>query len=264
MNIFFHELRAYRKSTLIWTFAILLTMIIFMSMYPAFTKDLQITKKLLEGFPEPIRKAIGISMDSFFTLLGFYSFVFSYIVLCGSIQAMNFGLSIVSKESTFHTADFLLTKPIKRAHILTAKLGAIVSSLLFTNLMYCIFAWVTLFFLKTEPFQLTTFLLISITLFFVQMIFMSLGLLISVLITVIKSVITISLASVFGFFILDLFNSVVRDQKLRYIIPYKYFDSMYIISHGRYETPYLLIAFGWIFFSILVSYKIYSNKDFLI
>lgn len=264
MNIFLHELRAYRKSTLIWTFAVLLTIIIFMSMYPAFSKDLQITKKLLEGFPEPIRKAIGISMDSFFTLLGFYSFVFSYIVLCGSIQAMNFGLSVVSKESAFHTTDFLLSKPIKRSFILSAKLMAIISSLLFTNFLYCITAWVTLTFLKIESFQFTPFILISITLFFVQMIFLSLGLLISVLARVIKSVITISLATVFGFFILDLFNSVVKDQVLRYVIPYKYFDSMYIITYGKYETSYLLITIGWVVLSILSSYQIYLKKDFLI
>jgi ABC-2 type transport system permease protein len=264
MNIFFHELRAYRKSTLLWTFALLLTILVFLSMYPAFTKDLEITKKLLTGFPEPVRKAIGISMDSFFTLLGFYSFVFTYIMLCGSIQAMNYGLSVLSKEVTAHTADFLLTKPIKRTTIITAKLMAILSSLLFTNIIYNIFAGGMLFILKTETFSWKVFLLISLSLFFVQLIFLTMGLLISVIKPRIKSVITISLATVFGFFILDMFNSVVKDQKLRYILPYKYFDSIYIIQHGSYELTYLVITIVFVICATLTSYRIYVKKDFLL
>jgi ABC-2 type transport system permease protein len=264
MNIFWHELRAYRKSTLLWTLALLVTILVFMSLYPAFTKDLTITKKLLEGFPEPVRKAIGISLDSFFTLLGFYSFVFSYIILSGSIQAMNYGLSVLSKEVTSHTADFLLTKPIRRTTIMTTKLMAILCSLLFTNILYGIFAGGILYFLKTEPFSWYAFFLLSLSLFLIQLIFLALGVLISVIKPRIKSVITISLATVFGFFILDMFNSMVKDQMLRYIIPYKYFDPMYIIKYASYETIYLVITIVFVIAATLTSYRIYEKKDFLL
>lgn len=264
MNVFWHELKAYWKSTLLWTFALLVIILIFLAMYPAFTKDLEITKKLLEGFPESLRQAIGISMDSFFTLLGFYSFVFAYVMICGSIQAMNYGLSILSKEATLHTVDFLLTKPVKRTSILTYKLLAILLSLLFTNLCYLVFAGLILNFLKTNQVNWTTFLLISAPLFFVQLLFLSLGLLLSVILPKIKSVITISLATVFGFFILDMFNSVVKDNLLRYLIPFKYFDPMYIIQHNHYEPIFLIITLLFVVFATTVSCQIYLKKDFLL
>lgn len=264
MNIFLHELRAYRKSTLYWTLALILTVMVFMSLYPAFSKDMAITKKLLEGFPEGVRKAIGISMDSFFTILGFYSFVFAYIMICGSIQAMNYGLSVLSKEVTVHTADFLLTKPIRRVTIVSSKILAILSCLLFTNILYTIFAGLMLSFLASDTINWTAFLLISLSLFLVELIFLFLGLLLSVIIPRIKSVITISLASVFGFFTLDLFNGVINDKFLRYLIPFKYFDAMNMIQNHSFETPYLVITLTFVLVATLLSYQLYLKKDFLL
>ena len=71
-------------------------------------------KKYLKDYPEPVRKALGLSVDSISSILGFYSYIFLYITLCGAIQAMNLGTSIISKEVSEKTADFLLTKPVTR------------------------------------------------------------------------------------------------------------------------------------------------------
>lgn len=114
MNIFFHELKAYRKSTIIWACSLSAVAVLLLSMYPDFLTNEAEMKKLLEGYPEAVRKAIGVSIESFFTILGFYSYVFLYVMLSGSIQAMNFAVSIISKEVRQKTADFLLTKPVSR------------------------------------------------------------------------------------------------------------------------------------------------------
>ena len=39
MNIFMHELRAYRKSTIIWTISLIMIVLLFMSFYSSFAKD---------------------------------------------------------------------------------------------------------------------------------------------------------------------------------------------------------------------------------
>ena len=74
MNIFFHELKAYRKSTIIWTVSLVIVVILFMSMFPSFAKDAEEFKKLLEGYPEAVRKAFGIELGNFFTILGYYTY----------------------------------------------------------------------------------------------------------------------------------------------------------------------------------------------
>ena len=124
MNMFLHELKAYRKSTIIWTCSLVGLIIMFLPIFPVSQMILKEFKNLLEGYPEAVRKAFGLTLDSFSSILGFYSYIFVYVALCGSIQAMNLGLSIVSKEVSEKTADFLLTKPVTRKQILTAKLFA--------------------------------------------------------------------------------------------------------------------------------------------
>ena len=261
MNMYLHELKAYRKSTIIWTLSLVLMIILFLSMFPTFSKDAADVKKLLEGYPEALRKAIGLSLDTFFTLLGFYSYIFVYIVLCGSIQAMNLGTSIISKEVREKTADFLLTKPVTRSSIMTAKLLALVTSLVITNIVYLASAILVASSVKTEAFSLKIFFMISITLFFVQLMFMSIGIIISVVFPKIKTVLPISLGTVFGFFMIGMLSTTAGDNGARFLIPFKYYDTAYIIKNSSYEVPYMVVAIVFIIVAIFASYRIYDKKD---
>lgn len=261
MNMFLHELKAYRKSTIIWTFSIVGLAALYLLIYPAFSNDIADFKKILENYPEGIRKALGISIDSFSSMIGFYSFIFGYIILCGAIQAMNFGTSIVSKEIREKTADFLLTKPVKRSQILTAKLLGIFTSLVITNFIYILMAVIIASAVNSKGLDIKTFLLISITLFFVQLIFMSLGVIVSVIFPKIKSVISVSLCTVFAFFIISMLGSFIGEKAVRYITPFKFFDTAYIIKNGSYEVPYIVIEIIFIIIAITASFIIYSKKD---
>ena len=106
MNMYLHELKAYRKTTIIWNVALVGSLLLFLSFFPSLARDADEYKQLLEGYPEELRKAIGLSVDSLTSLLGYYSYIFVYLKLCGAIQAMMLGVSIVSKETREKTADF--------------------------------------------------------------------------------------------------------------------------------------------------------------
>lgn len=261
MNMFVHELKAYRKSTLIWTVSMVLMVIFFLSLFPAIANDAAQFKKLLESYPAGIRKAFGISIDSVTSLLGFYSYVFGYVVLCGAIQAMNLGTSILSKEVREKTADFLLTKPVTRSQVLTAKLLASFVSLLITNVIYLAAASMMASFVSEQTVAWEVFILISITAFLVELMFLILGILVSAFVSRIKTVLPLSLSVVFGFFILNMFSSVIGDKALRYMTPFKYYDTAYIISHSRYEPRFILVETAFILAAVAASYAIYVKKD---
>lgn len=261
MNIFLHELKAYRKSTVLWAVSLILVVIIFFSLFPSFSRDVDQIRNLMEGFPEAIRIGMGITLDSFANVLGYYSFPFTFVLLIGAIQAMTFGTSIISKEVREKTADFLLTKPITRRQILTSKLLAITTSLIITNIIYIISANITVSFVKNEEYSLKIFFMISITLLFVQLIFMSLGFIISVILPKIKSVLAISLAVVFTFYFISFLSSKAGDDMIRYITPFKYFDPAYIIENSSYEIQFVITAVVFIVGSITASYIIYCKKD---
>lgn len=261
MNMYLHELKAYRKSTIIWSLSLVIMIILFLSLFPAFSKDAEDVKKLLEGYPEGLRKAIGLSLDTFFSLLGFYSYLFGYILLCGSIQAMNLGTAIISKEVREKTADFLLTKPVTRSSIMTAKLFAILTSIVITNIVYIVSAMFMANSVKTEVFSMKIFFMISITLFFVQLIFMSLGIIISVIFPKIKNVLPISLGTVFGFFMIGMLSTTTSSDAARFLIPFKYYDATYIIKNSSYEFSFIIIEIIFIIVTIFASYLIYAKKD---
>lgn len=261
MNMFLHELKAYRKSTIIWTIALVALVVLFLSMFPSFSREAEEFKKLLEGYPEALRRALGLAVENIGSILGFYSYVFLYISLVGAIQAMNLGTSIVSKEVRDKTADFLLTKPVTRTKIMTSKLLAAVTSLVITNVVYLGAATMMASLVETKEYSTKVFLLLSLTLFFLQLIFLALGIIVSVVVPKIKSVLPISLGTVFAFFIIGALASTTGDDALRYISPFKYFDFAYIVQNSRYETSYMMVAIGFIALAIAASYSIYAKRD---
>ncbi len=260
MNMYLHELKAYRKSTIIWSCSLALLMVFFLSIYPSVAKEGEEFNKLIMSYPEAVRKAFGIIMD-LTSFLGYYSYVFQYVILFGAIQAMNLGTSIISKEVRQKTADFLLTKPVKRSEIITSKLLAVLTSLVLTNIACTVFGAAIGNMVKVQDFSMKIFLLISLTLFFVQIIFMALGAVISVASAKIKSVIAVSVGTVFGFFILNMFSLIIGDDALRYITPFRYFDTAYIIKNSGYEIQFLVIGLIFAVLATAACYVIYTKKD---
>lgn len=261
MNIYLHELKAYRKSTITWTLAITAIAIFFLMLFPTYASNAKAAKVMLEGFPPLAIKALGINLAIFFSVTGFYSFVFTYISLCGTIQAMNMGLAILSKETREKTADFLLTKPVSRGNIMTSKLLAVVTNLVITNIVFIAVATMVATMVATGDLNVKGFLMISFTLFFMQLMFVALGILISVLAAKINSVLPVSLGIVLGLFFIGAISSTLADEKIRYLTPFKYFDPRYITAHFAYETSFVLAAIIFVVAAITASYLIFSRKD---
>lgn len=261
MNIFLHELKSYGKSTLIWSVSLVALLVLFMSMYPSIAGDIDSFKKLLDGYPEAVRKAIGLEVENLGSVLGFYAYIFLYLSLCGAIQGMNIGTSIISKEIRDKTADFLMTKPVSRFTILTSKILAALTSLVATNMFFLAAASIMLDQVKTEEYSAVTFFMITATLFYVQLIFIALGVVISVIARKIKSVLTLSLGTVFTFFIVGMLVSTGNDEAKRYLSPFKYFDTAAISRNSSYEPSFLLAGAGIVLISLLISYFVYIRKD---
>lgn len=260
MNIFLHELKSYRKSIIIWALSMAALSVMYILIFTGLGKDIAEFQNVIGKLPDMVKKLLSVYTESLSTLEGFYSFVFVYILLCGAIQAMNLGISIISKEIREKTADFLLTKPVARTEIITSKLGAAVVSLIITNVIYIALTLFSTLAVKTE-FSVKIFLMISATLIFIQLIFLALGVIIAVIAGKIRSVIAISLSTVFGFFILNMFGSVIGEKAIRYITPFKYFDFGYIVKNSAYELPYIIIGAAFIVITVAASYIIYTKKD---
>lgn len=261
MNIFKFEMRALLKSSLGWALTLSCLSFLFLNLYPIYAANTDTIKQLFAGFPPIVLSALGINLDSFFSISGFYSFVFTYIVLIGAIQAMQYGLGVMSKETRMKTADFLMTKPVKRSVIIWAKLWAVILNLIFTNVIYIAISSLAISQLAKSDYSVVTITLQFLSLFLVQMIFVSLGAFYGIFAKRVKSVLSVSLTTVFGFYALSMLGAIIGDDKIRYLSPFKYFDAEYIILHEAYEPKFLWITFAWIAIGLGLGYFHFLRKE---
>jgi len=261
MNMYLHELKSLRKSALIWAVSMVAVAVLYFSVYSGMVKDAEAFRNLLAGYPASIRAMLGVSLDSITSILGFYSMIFSFVAVCGAIQATNYGLSTLSKESRERTADFLLVKPVSRVSIVSAKLSAVFTMLLATDVLYYAGASLTVNIVKTADYSVKLFFMVSLTLLFIQLMFFALGVFISVFFKKLKNVLPISLGLVFGLYILGAVLVTDNNDTARFISPFQYFRIPYILSNASYEVPYLIAGVVIVAVTIVASYIIYVKKD---
>ncbi|MDF2556720.1 MAG: putative type transport system permease protein [Bacillales bacterium] len=261
MNIFIHELRFNRKSVLIWSFSLLAFLVFMMSMLPGIAKDGKSLLDMVKNYPPEMMKALGVNVTSLITTLGFFTYLMNYALLIGAIQAMNLGLSLISKENRMKTADFLLTKPVKRSDVYVAKFCSGIVSLIFTNILFVSMSALICTIFKSDDFSMKALILMAFSLFFVQICFYSMGFMISTILKKIKSVVSVSMGIVFSFFIVGILGAIIGDDKIRYISPFKYFDYTYIVKNEGYEWGFLLLALILSAAFTAVGFVIYQKKD---
>lgn len=133
MTIFKHELRQGRISLLIWMAAILSLMVICIFLYPEMEGEMADMGDLFSSMGS-FTAAFGMDRLNFGEFLGFYGVECGNILgLGGAFFASLIAISALAKEEKEHTAEFLLTHPVKRSRIVTEKLCALLAQLLILN-----------------------------------------------------------------------------------------------------------------------------------
>jgi ABC-2 type transport system permease protein len=262
VNVFLREMRAYWKSTLIWAASLCTLVLVFMAgMLPAFTKDVEASKNLIGQLPEAIRVAFNIQLATFFTVYGFYGYLLGFASVAGAIMAMNLGTGIISKEVSGKTADFLLSKPITRPKVVSAKLAAALVAIVFTSAVFAIVGYGAAQAASDAPVAAKTFFLMSLTFFLIQLFFLALGAVFAVLLPKVKSVISVTLPTVFALYIIGTLGEVVGQDAVRYLSPFRYYDTSYIIKNVGLESTYLILEAVLVVVAIAATYLIYLKKD---
>jgi len=261
-NIYQHEFLARLKSVIIWSLALAILILFFFSMFPVFSDQAAMMNEFLARYPAQLRAAFGLDKMDLSTVLGFYSFTLVFVQLCLAIQAGNYGFGLVSIEESELTADFLLSKPISRTQVLTSKLLAAFTSLLITDLV----VWVStiagiLLFRSGHEYDPGILFLLLLSMVIFQLVFMSIGLVISLLVRRVRSVTPYGLGLAFGAYVINGFSGVFGEIKLELITPFKHLDPTYIILHASYDAPLVLLDLAVILVALVASYWMYTRRD---
>ena len=168
-------------------------------------------------------------------------------------------LSIEERELT---ADFLLSKPISRTKIFVSKILASLTSLLIIDLLLVASTFIALNAFKGDAiveYRNVILVLLSLPLF--QLTFMSIGMVISVSIKKVSSVLSFSMALGFGTFIISSLGGAISSSYLIYLTPFKHFDSSYVLINGSWNWSLLIISLSVMILSFVASYFLYLKRN---
>jgi ABC-2 type transport system permease protein len=182
--------------------------------------------------------------------------------ICLAIQAANWGFSLVSVEEREWTADFLLAKPVGRSQILTSKFVAALIGLTITNAIVWISSFAALaMFTGSQTYDSKPLVLMLLSILPFQLFFLTVGLVISLLVKRMRSVVPYAMALAFGMYVLSVFGDMLGESVLEKITPFKHFEPRYIVQHGAYDGSLVLISIVVIVAALAASYVLYRKRD---
>jgi len=262
VNIFRFETKLQLKSFIIWAVSLLGMFSVFVTtFYDAFMKSRSAVEKALESLPPAFAAAFGVSVDAMFTFGGFFQFIYTYIGLVGAIMAVSFALTSFAREKRSKCVDFLLVKPVERSLVFTSKLLCCLIYIFVTNVLFIAAAAIAYTAHGEAALGMSKVVLASSSLFFLQLVFLSVGILYATLAHKIRSV--SGMATAFGFagFILMALHSLIKEDALLYISPLTYFSPADVFSTGGFETKYVVTAAFVSVICTVVSYVKYCKSD---
>jgi ABC-2 type transport system permease protein len=262
MTIFLHELKMKLRSVLVWSLSITGLLTLFASLFGTVAEEMDLLNEVLANYPPELLAAFGWDNMDMGTVLGFFAFAFSFIQIMISIQAANYGYSLVSVEERELTADFLLAKPLPRRKILTNKLLAALAALWITFAVLCIVSVIAVNgYADGRSYDGGTLAKVLSSVLFLQLFFLMGGLAVSLLLKKVPSVISISLGTVFGMYVLAAFGSGMGEDTVDYLTPFKHFEATEIVRTGQFDLPKISISIAVIVIAMIASYMLYQRRD---
>jgi len=260
--MFLFETKTQLKSFLVWAASLIGMFLLFVAaFYGAFMDSKEAIKQALESLPPAFALIFGISMNTIFTFGGFFQFIYTYIGLIGAIMAVSFALSAFAREKRSKCVDFLFVKPVHRSSVFAYKLLSCFMLIIVTNLLFVGCAVVSYTVNNQASSGIGRLILASLSLFFMQLVFLSMGILYA---TFAKKVRSISgTATAFGFagFILTALHSLIKEEMIRYVSPLTYFNPSTVFLTGRFETKYVITAAAISIACIALSYVKFCRSD---
>ena len=261
MNIIKRELRAHLRSLLIWCGSIIAFIFIMFSEFAGYYNNPEMAD-VLDSMPKAMLDAFSISGANLTTVSGYTSIASVYIYLALGIYAALLGSSIIAKEERDKTAEFFLTLPVSRQRVIFGKLTAAVICNIGVNIATTAGIYgATMQYDKMADFDRFMFLLMF-AIFIIQMIFLSIGMLLSAIMKRYRKSGTYATGLLLFLYVVSVFTSLSKDlENLKYLTPFKYFEASYIVRELSYDTVFVLISIGIITASIIGTFLIYPKRD---
>jgi len=264
MNIFLRELRANLKSFLIWSATMVFIIAAGMMKYSAFQKTGDSINDMFKDMPEGVLSVIGMAGDLDLTSVGvFYSIFFLYFLLLMSVHSAMLGTTIISKEERDKTADFLVVKPIRRYQIVTPKLLASFFYVFMYNMVTFISSAIIVEQFNTTGESLTIpILYMTSALFFVQVLFLGVGLFFGAVAKSSERASGMATAVILSTFLLKVFIDLKPEwDYLDAFTPFRYFNSHDVMFNREIPMNTVALCIAVAVAGMIGTYYFFQKRD---
>lgn len=260
MNIFLRELKANRKALIIWSVCMFLLIVSGMSKYTVYSSGNG--NEVFNKMPYSLKALLGIGSFDVAKMSGFFAFLFPYIEITAAIHAVLLGSGIIAKEERDKTTEFLMVKPISLRTILTSKLLAAFFNIVILNIV-TLFSSIVMVNAynkgKDVSGEIAMFIL---SMFIVQLIFLSLGALLSAFMKNPKASGSIAAGILFGSFIISKITDFTdKINVINILSPFKYFSYQDIVNGNGISVGISIISLVLITIFFSLTYFFYMRRD---
>ncbi len=250
------------KTSLYFTITWIALSFLFMGFFEPIRQNSDQLTQLYASFPKELLEVFGKGIESLTSIYGYFgNQIMIYIVLSGCIFFIFMSANSLSGEIGNRNILFLLSKPLSRLQIYSAKLFAVLINVLISNLILLASTLLAINFLTKETnLDLGFFILVFVALTILEFFFIGLSELIGSKFASGRAIALGSLYVIVGY----LFNTLsgLSDQAsfLKYLSPNHYLDLVAISTDRVLKPEALLILIVGIFFTVIGAY-IFKKRD---
>lgn len=257
------EFKVNFKSFLIWTIILIVMFFVVFLIYPYIITDDTVKNldEMMKVFPPELLKSFNMDITSINTAYGWLkSEGFMFVLLVVGFYSSLLGSTIVLKEESDKTIEYLESLPIKRTQIMTNKIIVAITYIILLILSVGVFNYIAL--LISGDFNQLQYILLSITPIFIALPLFSLNLFISTFLHKTKKTIVISLGFVFIFYLLNILSELLKNVEfLKYFSIYTLADIRNVILDVAINPINVIISLIITIIFIILSYIKYNKKE---
>ena len=259
MTVLNHEFRMGRKALAIWTAAIGGFIVCCIFLFPEMAGQMKSVSNIFASMGA-FTAAFGMDRLNFGTLTGFYAIECGNILgIGGALFAAMLASNMLCKEEKDHTAEFLLTHPVTRVHVVAGKLGAMLVQTLLMNAVVFLMAAASVAAIGYEiPWKELGLLHLACLLVQVELEGICFG--ISAFLR--RGGLGIGMGLTICFYFLNLVANLSKQAKfLKYITPFGFAEGADVLSDGCLNLRYLAVGAVFTIIGIAAAFWEYNRKD---
>ena len=257
------EIKVNLKSFIIWTSILLIMFLVVFLVYPYIITDdtMRNLDEMMKVFPQELLKAFNMDITSLSTAYGWLkSEGFMFVLLVIGFYSAYQGGTILLKEESDKTVEYLESLPIKRNKIVTNKVIVGITYIILITIILSLFNYLGLS--LSGEFDQKQYILLSLTPIIIGLPLFAINLFISTFLHKTKKIVGISLGIVFISYIFSVLSELSDSVSiLKYFSIYTLADTRNIITNTCINPMCILISLGITIIFIGLSYLRYNKKE---